>query len=305
MQLQVKSKLGLVVLAVTLVFFLFSGCSKSPTSPQTTQLTADQLAVQNLVQTDPAFDVTAAMDESDSVSEGGLAKSAAVLDTVFHWWRQITDRDRHIDIMITDSTARVTVTDTLMGLLHVVGADSVGRVQFTTPLTDVATHKALFKRRHPPDGDEHRGWVLAAVSDVLFKSSPLDTRQIRTTQVRTSMSGVNRTLTESGITALTPRDSILTFTIGDTVWVTVTTGDPSDSVFLHVRDGHRDMRPHRKSLHNNGDGTFSGQFLVPQDLEGASGRKHMVVDVIKHDVLDNHARYDSHGWGILYRVRNI
>jgi hypothetical protein len=79
--------------------------------------------------------------------------------------------------------------------------------------------------------------------------------------------------------------------------VTVTTGDASDQVFLHLR-----YRRARLPLVSNGDGTFSGRFFTGEE----PGPRHLVVDVLSEGTLfDDEAAYDNVAWGIPMRVGRL
>lgn len=108
------------------------------------------------------------------------------------------------------------------------------------------------------------------------------------------------TFTEGDMTRITLRDSILTFHFGDTITLTVTTGDATDSVYLHTLNFY--CRPHRRSFVNNGDGTFSGSWVINADTMSVDRYRHAAIDVIKHSTLDGDDPYDSRIWGVIYRV---
>lgn len=297
----IREKVFLGGMILVLIFFFFSGCKKS-TSP-TENL--DQDAILALV----AEDTTTFPEEIVQSDSSGFPNPKMVaVDTVKLWWRKVDRVARKIDISIhsADSThtypyAYVTVTDTAYGHLQIIGRDSSGtRIILSKPLQDLSTKSAYFVKTGF-DTNAHRGWSLQGLSGLLIHSMVNNTRVI--TSVNISGAGKNLTLQETDITRITPIDSILTFHVGDSVSLTVTTGDPlfSDSVYLHTLDCHiLNCKPHREDSESLPNGTFTISAVIRDE---GIGRRHAAIDVIKHTSLDTTDEpYDSRIWGVLYRV---
>jgi hypothetical protein len=299
-----KSKVKLMVGGMILVLFVlfFLSCGKKSTNPAPD---LDKEAILKLV----AEDTTTFTEEitDTSVPDTSVFPKIAGVDTVKFWWRKINSitRIKTVSIYPADSThpypyADVTVMDTLTGNLHILGRDSSGnRVHSIKPLKDVATRSAYYEKRGT-NQSVYRGRRLEGVSGLLSHSVPIFTRHINQVHLVSSR-GYNRTFTEDSITAITLRDSILTFVIGDTITLTVTTGDSTDSVYLHTSTYYY-RRPHRSSFVNNGDSTFTGSWVIGGDVLGESEHRHAAIDVIKHSTLDGDDPYDSRIWGVIYRV---
>ena len=293
-----KWMIGGMILVLT--FFFFSGCKKS-TSP-TTNL--DQEAIYSLIGSD-SYSFPQEIISPDST---GFPKIVSV-DTIKFWWRKINRVTRDINVTVhqADSThlypyAYVTVIDTLYGRLFVLAKDS--SQSMSKPLTDEAVKHAYFEKR---EGNEthHRGWRLVGISGLLVHSFPANTRIIDSVEVISP--GKNLTLTESNITDTTSKGNILTFNAGDSVTLTVFTRDSTDLVFLHSLPCHYyNCKPHRRSFHNNGDGSFTGTWMVGSGMMDSVNvaLRHAGIDVIKHTSLDGNASdpYDSRIWGIHYKV---
>jgi hypothetical protein len=142
---------------------------------------------------------------------------------------------------------------------------------------------------------------LAGVSGIELVSVP-NTAKIDSVKIQSG--SVAQTVTADNILAITLRPDIIEFAKGDSVNVTVYTGDATDSVFLHAHVQLGTLPTHRrKKLINNGDGSFSGWLIIPSHA-GFFGRWHLGVDVLKGHVLssDDLNDYDSRQWGLLYRV---
>ncbi len=165
---------------------------------------------------------------------------------------------------------------------------------------EVATRRLYFEKRNP-DRFRHRGWVFAGVSAIELVSVP-NTAKIDSVKIQSA--SVSQTVPADSILAITLRHDIIELAKGDSVNITVFTGDATDSVFLHAHVQMGTLPSHRrKRLVNNGDGSFSGWIKIPSHA-GFYGRWHLVVDVLKGHVLssDDLNDYDSRQWGLLYRV---
>jgi hypothetical protein len=298
-------KVKWIIGGMILVFMIlsFTACKKS-TSP-TTNL--DQDAVLRLV----AEDSTSFALEITDPDSMGTPKIVGV-DTVKFWWRRINRVSRTINVSVypADSThvypyAFVTVIDTLYGHLVIIGRDSFdSAVRIVKPLADEARKRAYFEKRGTNE-DPHRGWRLMGISGLLVHSFPNNTRQINSVHLLSP--GYDRIFTEDYITGITPRDSILTFQAGDSVTLTVTTGDPTDLVYLHRLPCHYyNCKPHRQPFYNNGDGTFTGTWVIGECLVDTCDFviRHAAIDVIEYNSIygDTTYHYDSRIWGVIYRV---
>jgi hypothetical protein len=295
-----KTNLILGGMIIVLMILAFSACKKS-TEP-TTNLDKD--AILRLVAEDDSTFSTDVIDTaSHDADTGALAKVTAV-DSIRFFWRKIISRTRTVNVSIypADSTcpypyAYVTVIDTLYGELHILGKDDYGyKIHLVKPLTDEAIKSAYFVKIGNNE-DPYRGWRIEGISGLLSHSVPTCTRTIN--QLHLVSPGYDVIFTEEDITGITLRDSLLTFDIDDSVTLTVTTADNTDSVYLHAPSYN--CRPHRRSFTNNGDGTFTITLPV-DDMYGAYGWHHFAVDVIKHSTLDGDDAYDSRIWGLVYRV---
>ena len=273
------------------------GCSNNSVSSDT-----DQGAILQLIGENQDF------SSSDVLSSSNETLSKPAVDTVKFWWRQLVSRGRIIgwgvrqpaDSIHPYPYLLVTLTDTLRGILHIVGADSTDSVHLQKPFTEVATRKLFFQKRDSSHS-RHRGWVLAGVSPLELVSLP-NTARIDSVKIQSATA--SQTVTAESVLAIILRPDIIEFAKGDSVTVTVYTGDATDSVYRHAHVQLGSLPSHRrKRLVNNGDGSFSGWFKVPT-YAPFFGRWHLGVDVLKGHVLasDDLNGYDSRQWGLLYRV---
>jgi hypothetical protein len=218
--------------------------------------------------------------------------AAAPIETL-RWRRELLDFDKTVEIVIEQPdgepwTADVTITGVATGLLHLFAGTGDELTHFTKDFADVGVRSLLFRKERPIEG-RHRGWRLVALSGVSI-GSPGHTRNIES--VRIQAGPVDETITN--VTDLQRVHDILALPPDTEAAVTVTTGDATDQVFLHLRRCRA-----RIPLVSNGDGTFSGRFFT-----GVQPRPHhLVVDVLSHDTLfDDEIPYDNVAWGIPWRI---
>jgi hypothetical protein len=290
-----KTSLILGGIIILLMISAFSACKKS-TEPT---VNLDKEAILKLVAEDSTT-FPKEITQNDSMDFPKIA----VIDSVQFWWRKINNITRNIEINIysSDSThpyayAYVTITDNLSGFLHIWGWQDSAWIFITKPFSDQAVKSAYFEKRGGND-DLYRGWSLQGISGVLAYSLPTSTRVIEQAHI-VSSSGYDNTLLENDITEITLRDSLMTFQVGDTITLTVTTGDSTDLVYLH-RPLHY-WRPQRRPFINNGDGTFTVTWTI-NDISCACNRHHFAIDVIKLATLYGDEAYDSKIWGLIYKV---
>lgn len=224
----------------------------------------------------------------DDEEGAGIARDA--IDT-YRWRREVLSFERNAVIEIERPegeapTAFVTVTGEAIGLLHLLTVSGDEAMRYTKDFDDIGTRSTMLQRvRTNRPTTRHHGWQLIAVSGVEIASTEA-TRRIESVRIRTD--GVDETIT--GVSELVPLADLLHLPVNAEVTVTVTTGDATDSVWLHYR--HRGWR---RPLESNGDGTFTGVFLTGE----RSGPRHIVVDVLSHGTLfDTEEAYDNAAWGI-------
>jgi hypothetical protein len=300
-----------LIITFTIFFSLFIliSCGKKSTTPEET----DQSVILDLITAYPDIFRTCVIDTSRDSSGFGKV-SGGDEDTVKFWWRRIfwgqTKRSIDIDVHPVDLDhpypyANVTITDTLTGELHLIKKSGQGNWSWDDkPITDIATRSAYFEKRRPVDS-AYRGWDIIKVSGLLVRSVPT-TREIDSLHIKSTLSGYDTTIIESDIAQCILIENLFTFGEEDSITVTVYSGDPTDSVYLHAYFRPFPYHFHvRRSFINNGDGSFSGTWVTADLPLGASPYRHTAIDVIKHSTLDNDDAYDSRIWGVIYRVMSI
>lgn len=280
-----------------LLLLLAAGCELSPTS-----MNDDEAAIQSLV-TEEADFFTADLFGDDGAESPTTPRTLADIDP-WRWGRHIDSVTRDITIQIEDpaegpTTALVTWNATLAGTFHVVDSDTV---HYQKPFVADAVRYATFERR---DGMStmHRGWRLTSISGTEVVSDPVTVAIVQVNLASTG--GLDTTF--SDVSTLADRENILKFAAGDTVTVTVTTGNTDDVVLLHYPAWRmQDMGRHhlREMMTNNGDGTYTGTWVVRGSVRGlhnASGPRHVTVDVLSNGTIyTDDQPYDSEAWSFVY-----
>jgi hypothetical protein len=292
--------MGLVVLGL----FVLAGCSKKSTDNITDTTNYEEMAIREMIVADSTKFSTSTTETTPDTTSFKIAG----VDTVRTWWRWIHRVQRGVEVNFypADDThlypyAYVSITDTLYGFFHILGKDSVGnRIHLAKPLKEVAKANAYFEKRGN-NNQPYRGWRLIEISNMLFYSAPTCTRTIESVHITTTSSGYDLTLYPEDMLETMSLDSVLTFQIGDSVTLTVSTGDASDSVYLHVWHFFQFLR---ESFHNNGDGTFSGTWLIPTSADLLPWY-HCAIDVIEHSTIDGDGIYDSRSWGLTFKIYNL
>ena len=288
---------GLLAMAI---LFVLGGCgqNESPLSP--TGTLDDEACVRSLVEDNAELFSYDYQDGSEEIAAGGddpaMIKELDGIDPVA-FWREITDREKDVDIHIYKDSlgahAEVTITTSLQGWFHTVTMDS----DYTKEIDDTAVRYAYLERSAHQTGEAHArhgGWELKAVSGWEVVSNPC-TKMINSVQVTASSGAVDTLLTD--VSSLWDLDELFVLEPGDSVTLTVDTGNPEDLVFLHA------PRFFRRPFQHIGGGIFQGTWVTADDPNGPPRPRHATIDVIDHGtVFDDAMPYDSRAWGMVYFV---
>lgn len=281
-----------------IILFILGGCGQNQSPVGPTGSVDDEVSIRALVEDNAELFSYDYQDGSQEVAAGGeetvVTKELEGIEPVA-FWREITHREKDIDIHITKDSlgayAEVTVTTTLQGWFHTVSMDS----HYTKEIDDTAIRYAYLERTAGPQTEaRHRGWELKAVSGWEVASIPC-TRAIYSIQVTSSSGAVDTTLT--GVSSLWDLEDLFVLEPGDSVTLTVDTGDPEDLVFLHA--------PHffRRPFQHIGGGVFQGTWVTIDRPISPPRPRHATIDVIDHGaVFDDALPYDSRAWGMVYFV---
>ena len=293
-----------------------TGCSQSgtPLSSSGGGWSAEQAAVSSTIASTPDL-IDDGQIESAAiglVNAGHAPSGALVAVRPYRFWRKIEHIERRFEFAFADSdsagrpmTAVVTVHKVLTGSFNVAagpaGEDSAARdtsrrIVHRKPLLDYWTRRIVLKRVVRPDagGGEHERWSVAATSGVDVRSAlpASEGEHVNIVSLRVQSGAHDTTLV--GPLELFRLRGMLKLDPGAEVAVTVTTEHPDDLVLM-VRNGHR------VRLAPNGDNTYSGRFMVPNE----HGVRNFGVNVLASSTLwDDAAPYNSHAWIFPYAVVN-
>jgi len=292
---------GLLVLVLAV-----AGCDGTPV-----ELSDDQSAIEALILTEVDFFTSDLFSAQGAEDPDSQVPGRILADIVpWRWGRQILDVTREIDVTIhTDdegnpATADVTWTGQLAGLFHII--DTTGTAYSKNLAADAVRYATFERRANATAQTQHRGWRMTGISGTTVVSDP-NTVEIVQVQL-TSTGGVDTTFTD--VSTIVDRENIIAFANRDTVTVEVTTGNSDDIVMIHYpawaqQQGHRRHLRHR--LRNNGDGTYSGQWITRGALwrngQFRNPPRHVTIDILSHGtVFTDDEAYDSTAWGFVYRV---
>jgi hypothetical protein len=294
---------------------LLAGCGKSTVNaPLTSDANSlDQAQVASVVAAEPELVEDGQFESAEASSLGasptagaGVTGALTAIDPL-RFWRVITGVDRRFEFAFADpdsagrpTTAIVTVHKLLTGRFDILtgapGSDStVGDSSVLVihkPLADHWVRRVLLKRFATSDSTRS-AWRVVATSGVEVTSRAATTR-IASLRVQTA--GVDTTISDPLRFFYLRR--ILRLEPGTPLTLTVTT-PRNDDVVVMCRFGHR------FPFHNNGDGTYTGVWMVP-DLRTGNGPRpgpgrppifHFGVNALSRGTLfDDQSPYDSKAW---------
>lgn len=284
------------LLAVSILFVL-AGCAQnqSPVGPADS---LDETYVRIFVEDNSELFTYDYQDGSQELADGGgdpaMSKLLTDIDPVT-FWREITHRERHMDISVSQDSlidrAEVTISTTLQGLFHTVTMEA----DYTKDIDDTAVRYAYLERSSSEHaGRRYGGWQLKAISGWEIVSNPC-TKVINSVRVTSSSGSIDTTITD--VSSLWDLEDLFVLDPGDSVTFTVDTGNPDDLVFLHA--------PHffRHPFRHLGGGVFQGTWVTAADSPHPARPRHATIDVIDHGaVFDDLLPYDSRAWGMSYFV---
>ncbi|MFC1628838.1 hypothetical protein ACFL3H_06960 [Gemmatimonadota bacterium] len=293
--------------AMMVMVVVVSGCELSPT-----ELSEDRSAIEAAIMEEAdffTFDLFSAQgaEDPDTPTTGPGRTLADIVPR--RWGRQKLDIERDMDITIHDAgdgpaTADVTWTGLLSGTFHIIDTTAT---HYSKDFTDTAVRYATFERRENATAQaQNRGWRMTAISGTTIISDP-NTVSIQQVHL-TSTSGLDTIITN--VSTLTDRGEIISFTALDTVTIEVTTGDPEDVILIHYpawANMHGNRNHVRSRLRNNGDGTFTGQWVtrgqVWRNGQMMNPARHVTIEILSHDtIFTDDQPYDSAAWSFVYRV---
>jgi hypothetical protein len=270
---------------VTAAVVLMAGCKKKQ------DIEADKAAVRSLVEDDTVH-------FTGGTSHDSTGGSFTDGDTAVHWWRsaQTHDSAPGVEVGVSGDSAWVTWSNHNMGYFHVLALPPGETLQlWNKRLHERVELRGIFLRSGRAD-DSARGWKLDKISLATGISDSGNTVHIDSMNITSSLRNV--TIVDP-LNTFYNADTMVTFTPGESLTVTLYTNVESGKAFLHtfmlfwpfyVRVPFEDM----------GAGVMQGIWHAP------------VVPSVRFAIFDLLARttifrpegtYDFNGWLLPYRIR--
>lgn len=292
-----------VAALVALTALILSGCGDTVTMSDPAAVDDEEM-LREFVDEDGMFDDLGPYEAGFESSGGSVGRD--VIDPLT-FWREITDRDRIVEIVYEaeTGTASVTVHREIWGVLHILAEDMV---EYEKPFHHTGLRYATFLKDEDweppggqgegPGGGDHEGqgeqhqfrrgpWELTEISGFVGES---DTLTVSMSHVNVQSATADFTIYDP-LELLAVPEEVLTLGIGEEVTVTVY-GAPEDAIlFLHTRC--------RKSpLQHEGGGVFVGTWTVERQ-----GRHAAWIEAMAHDTIyDSEHPEDTLVWGMPYLV---
>lgn len=283
----------LIPLAVILLLALVMGCEESPTGTEDESKAAIQ---ENIIDDSEGY---FSFDKHYGESDTSTVKGVKGDDRYVFWWRQPNDFTRNITIGIKNDSAFVSYVVEAEGIFNLLVADTMPPdtiINHQKDLQDYLLRYAIFKR--DTNFSQYRGWKLEKITGAEITS---DTNTVQIDSIRIQCNSYADTVL-SDPHAFFHRDSILTFSPGEAVTLTLYTTD-SVHAFLHARGkpgGVGLLRWWRWKFNEISPGVWTGTWYTP--LHRAI--RPVIFDILHKNTLDDNTYpYDSNVWIFPYRVK--
>lgn len=277
-------RLLLLTIAVTVAALLPSCQRKDPA--------ADRAAIESLVRSDTVH--YAAGTAHDSTGTGYLTDG----DTAFIWWRgaQTHDSAPGIEVQLNGDSATVTWTQHNYGWFSVVllrwGEPAV---VWNKPLREKVQLAAVYTREGKVN-DDSRGWRFSRISLAAGRSDSANTVNIDSLRLASSL---QNTVIRDPLGTFFRGDSLVSFTPGEQVTLTLYTNATEGMAFLHT---FVLVWPFyvRVNFTDAGAGVFTGTWHA----QGWPSFRFAIFDLMaRSTVYSETGPYDFNGWLFPYRIQ--
>ena len=280
-----------ILITAALAVLVIGGCKKEEIT--------DEEAIMNIVDESPFFK-TSEHYEGQAVSDSGDTSHTAKGDSItpILWGREMHESpDPDIEIDIHGDSAHLRYIGYNRGYLDILTwMSDTGWILIKKPLSETFEIRAIF-RRTGSETDENRGWELTHITGVLGVSDSINT--VRIDSVRIQSESYPDTVLRDPL-GYFDVDSILTFSPGEDVYLTMYTNDSTARAFLHVFAVF--PRHIRLPFANLGGGLYGNQNAWHVQLIPAP--RLAVFDLMQYETLhDTDYPYDFCGWLFPYQVK--
>jgi hypothetical protein len=281
-----------LLIALILIWIAAIGCKKEE------QEISDEQAIMELISESPLFDISNHY-EGGATSDSGDTSYYVMGDSIVPilWGREILEQpDPTISISIVGDSAYVIYEGYNRGNLDILTWDpDSGWILYKKPLSETYQIHAVF-RKTGKDTDPNRGWELTHISGAKGISDSVNT--VRIDSIRISSTSYPDTVLRDPL-MLFSVDSILTFSQGEPVYLTLYTNDGTARAFLHVFAIF--PRHIRIPFTNMGERIY--QNPNPWYTQIIPAVRLAVFDLMQYETLhDSEYPYDFCGWLFPYRV---
>jgi len=272
-------------LALMLVFAVafLASCQKQ-------DVDKDKAAVRALVDGDTIHFKTGTAGDS---SEGASTTDDTTMGI---WWRgpQTHDSLPTIDVEVQGDSAWVGWHQHNYGeIFHWVQTSETTAAKWTKSLQEAVQLNAVY-RRDGQSSDTDRGWKLKKMSLECGQSETTNTVQIDSLKIHSSLRDI---LIVNPLESYFPADSLITFTPGEKLDITLYTNVTNGYAWLHAFWG---LLLVRTPFQGQGDGVFTGTWSA----ELWPGFRFAIFDLMTNSTLmDPVAPYDYNGWLLPYKIQ--
>jgi hypothetical protein len=277
-------KLAVVVTAAALVAVLPSCQKRDPA--------ADRAAIESLVRQDSVH--FAGSTQHDSAGTGLLVDG----ETTFVWWRGAQTHDSAPDVVVsvTEDSATVLWSQHNYGWFHVLLLQwGQPAIAWNKTLSELVQLAAVFTREGQ-QSDNDRGWRFRRISLAAGVSDSANTVRIDSLRVTSSLQS---TLIVNPLTTFYRGDSLVTFTPGELVTLTLYTNADDAVAYLHT---FVMVWPFyiRLNFTDAGNGVFTGTWHA----QGWPSFHFAIFDVMNRaTIYQESGSYDFNGWLFPYLIQ--
>jgi hypothetical protein len=275
----------LALVAVLGTVGLLASCKKADPA-------ADRAAIESLVRSDTVH--YAGGTTHDSTGTGFLTEG----DTAFIWWRGAQTHDSAPDIVVslTGDSAMVMWSNHNYGWFNVVllrwGEPAIA---WAKPLRELVRLSAVYVREGAASDDD-RGWRFRRISLAAGLSDSVNTVRIDSLRIQSSL---QNSVIRDPLTTFYRGDSLVSFTPGELVTLTLYTNATEGMAFLHT---FVLVWPFylRLNFEPQGDGVFAGTWHA----QGWPSFRFAIFDLMaRSTVYSETGAYDFNGWLFPYRIQ--
>jgi len=277
----------MIVLCVIVSVALIAGSCKKKQD-----IEADKAAIRELVREDTVHFATST--QHDSTTGGYFADG----DTGVFWWRgtQTHDSAPGINVEVVGDSAWVEWSQHNYGYFHVLMLPPGETLQlYNKRLSESVRLQAIFTREGR-ESDDDRGWRFRRISLATGTSDTVNTVRIDSLRIQSSLQNI---VIRDPLHTYYRLDSLVAFTPGEQVTVTLYTNATEGIAFLHT---FVLVWPFyiRLKFDYQGQGVFSGTWHA----QGFPSFRFAIFDLMLRGTIYNPATpYDFNGWLFPYRIK--